>query len=269
MLTINPWLKPDRPLSVAHRGDSINYPENTRLAFEKAIALGVDMIECDVNITRDGQLVMMHDWSLDRTTSGAGPVSSATLDEILSLDAGSKFRPEFAGVRVPTTEETLLLFLEAGLLGCFEIKGKDETEKNHVAEALVGLFRKHNAWDRVLISSYSHPAALLAKSLAPQLAIATERLPDTAPADPPEALRQTLALHSPILQHEYTTLTDEGMRYLHDHDIAVWVWTINDEASLIQNVERGADALMSDDPTTMQAVINRLRPVARNDRPPL
>src|SRR5690606_1848852 len=116
----------------------------------------------------DGQLVMMHDWSLDRTTTGAGPVSGATLEEIQRLDAGSKFKPEFAHVRVPTTEETLLLFLEAGILGCFEIKGRDPEEKNRVAEALVALFRKHNAWDRVLISSYSHPACVLAKQLAPE-----------------------------------------------------------------------------------------------------
>lgn len=260
-MTMNPWLRPARPLSVAHRGDSLNYPENTRLAVEEAIALGVDMIECDVNITRDGALLMMHDWSLDRTTTGGGPVSAATLAEIQSLDAGVKFRPEFAGVRVPTTEETLLLFREAGILGCFEVKGRDEAEAACVAEALVKLFLKHDTLDRVLISSYSHPATVLAKSLAPELVIATERLPDHAPADPPEALRQARALNSPILQHEYTVLTEEVVRVLHANDIAVWAWTINDEASLIKNLEMGVDALMSDDPTTMQAVVNRLRPV--------
>jgi glycerophosphoryl diester phosphodiesterase len=220
------------------------------------------MIECDVNITRDGQLVMLHDWKLDRTTTGTGPTSSATLEEIQSLDAGGKFRSEFAGTRVPTTEETILLFREAGILACFEIKGQNEAERKLVAEALVPLFRKHNVWEKVSISSYSHPAALHAQSLAPQLVIATERLPDDAPADPAEALRQAKALNSPILQHQYHQLTDEVVTYLHDHDIAVWSWTINDEASLVQNVERGVDALMSDDPTLMQSVINRLRPRA-------
>jgi glycerophosphoryl diester phosphodiesterase len=215
------------------------------------------MIECDVNLTRDGQLVMMHDWSLDRTTTGAGPVSGATLQEIQSLDAGVKFRPEFSGERVPTAEDTLLLFREAGILGCFEVKGRDEAEKQQVAEALVRLFLKHKALDRVLISSYSHPATALAKSLAPDLVIATERLPDDAPADPVEALRQTRALNSPILQHQYTTLTGEVVQVLHANDIAVWAWTINDEASLVKVLNLGVDAVMSDDPAMMLAVIRQ------------
>src|SRR5688572_32757922 len=122
-MSTNPWLRDYRPLSVAHRGHSIAYPENTLEAYRKAIELGVEMIECDVNITRDGQLVMMHDSTLDRTTNGAGRVSGATWEEIQGLDAGGKFKPEFTGLRVPSTEETVLLFKEAGIFSCIEVKG--------------------------------------------------------------------------------------------------------------------------------------------------
>ena len=114
----NPWLREYRPLSVAHRGHSIAYPENTLEAYRKAIELGVEMIECDVNITRDGKLVMIHDSMLDRTTTGSGLVSAATWEEIQGLDAGGKFKPEFAGARIPSTEETLLLYKEAGIFSC-------------------------------------------------------------------------------------------------------------------------------------------------------
>ena len=123
VMSTNPWLREHRPLSIAHRGHSIAYPENTLEAYRKAIELGVEMIECDVNITRDGQLVMMHDPTLDRTTTGSGQVSASTWEEIQRLDAGGKFKPEFAGARVPSTEETLLLYKEAGILSCFEVKG--------------------------------------------------------------------------------------------------------------------------------------------------
>ena len=85
-MSTNPWLREDRPLSVAHRGHSIAYPENTLEAYRKAIELGVEMIECDVNITRDGKLVMMHDPTLNRTTNGTGNVSAATWEEIQGLD---------------------------------------------------------------------------------------------------------------------------------------------------------------------------------------
>src|SRR4029079_1833864 len=114
-MSTNPWLRDYRPLSVAHRGHSIAYPENTLEAYRKAIELGIEMIECDVNITSDGKLVMMHDPTLDRTTPGAAVFSASSFEEIQQFDAGRKCKPELAGVRVPSTEETLLLYKEAGI----------------------------------------------------------------------------------------------------------------------------------------------------------
>jgi glycerophosphoryl diester phosphodiesterase len=67
-MSANPWLRAERPLVIAHRGHSIEVPENTLEAYRRAIELGAEMIECDVNMTRDGELVMIHDWTLDRTT---------------------------------------------------------------------------------------------------------------------------------------------------------------------------------------------------------
>src|SRR5215216_6571206 len=96
-MSTSPWLRDYRPLSVAHRGHSIAYPENTLEAYRKAIELGVEMIECDVNITRDGTLVMIHDPTLDRTTTGTGRVSAASWEDIQRLDAGGTFNPEFVG----------------------------------------------------------------------------------------------------------------------------------------------------------------------------
>ena len=127
-MTLNLWRRSltDRPLAISHRGHSIAYPENTRIAYEQAIELGAEMIECDVNITQDGVLVMMHDWKLDRTTNGAGRVSDATWDEIQRLDAGRKFNERFADASVPLTEDTLLFYREAGIYGCFEVKGEGE-----------------------------------------------------------------------------------------------------------------------------------------------
>src|SRR5258705_3595841 len=136
-MSINPWLRDYRPLSVAHRGHSIAYPENTLEAYHKAIELGIEMIECDVNITRDGKLVMMHDPTLNRTTTGSGQVSAATWEEIRKVDAGGKFKQEFAGMRVPATEETLLLYKEAGILSCFEVKGANADQSDRIALGLV------------------------------------------------------------------------------------------------------------------------------------
>jgi glycerophosphoryl diester phosphodiesterase len=260
-MSTNPWLRANRPLSVAHRGHSIAYPENTLEAYRKAIELGIEMIECDVNITRDGTLVMMHDATLDRTTNGTGWVSAAAWEEIRRLDAGGKFKPEFAGVRVPSTEETLLLYREAGILSCFEVKGADGDESDRIALGLVDLFVRYDMLEKAFMSSYHHEALLLAKSRCPELLLAPERLPDDAPADPADTVRQAKLFDAPVIQHQYTVLNADVVEALHDNGIAVWSWSTTDEASMFFSLELGADALMGDDVALMLEILNRTRPL--------
>jgi glycerophosphoryl diester phosphodiesterase len=248
-------------MSVAHRGHSIAYPENTLEAYRKAIELGVEMIECDVNITRDGKLVMIHDSTLDRTTNGTGRVSESTWEEIQMLDAGGKFKPEFAGVRIPSTEETLLLYKEAGIFSCIEVKGANADEANRIALGLVELFVKHDLLDTTFMSSYTHDAVHLAQSKCPELMTATERLPDDAPPNPAEALRQAKSFNAPVLQHQYTFLDVDTVRVLHENNIAVWAWATTDEPSMLSSIDLGVDALMGDDVELMIEVLNRLRQV--------
>ena len=260
-MSSNPWIRDHRPLSVAHRGHSIAYPENTLEAYRKAIELGVEMIECDVNITRDGKLVMMHDPTLDRTTNGSGNVSASTWEEIQRLDAGGKFKPEFSGALIPSTEETLLLYKEAGILSCIEVKGANADESDRIALGLVELFVKHNMLDTAFLSSYHHACLQLASAKCPELLLAPERLPDDAPPDPAEAVRQAKSFSAPVLQHQYTVLTADVVRALHENEIAVWAWSTTNEASMIASIELSADALMGDDVQLMMEILNRMRPV--------
>ena len=259
-MSTNPWLRAYRPLSVAHRGYSLAYPENTLEAYRKAIELGVEGIECDVNITSDGVLVMMHDTTLDRTTTGSGLVSASSWAEIQQINAGSKFRPEFADVKIPTAEETLLLFKEAGIISCFEVKGATADEWNRIALGLTELFIQHDMLDTAFLSSYHHECLHTAMVKCPELMISPERLPDDAPSDPPEALRQAKAFSAPVLQHQYTVLTADVVSALHKNDIAVWSWNTNDEASMLFSLDVGADALMADDVQMMMDVLERTRP---------
>lgn len=256
----NPWRRSERPLTIAHRGHSIALPENTRAAYEKAIELGCEMIECDVNITQDGVLVMMHDATLNRTTNGAGYVSDCSWDEIQRLDAGAKFAPQFAGAPVPRTEDTLLLYREAGIYGCFEVKGKDEAEAKRIASALVDLFVKHDALGYALMSGYNHPSLALAKAKVPELMLAPERLPDDTPADLDDIVRQAQALGTQIMQHQWMVLTPAVVEAYHGINVAVWSWTVNSEQSLEDSLNFGADGLMGDDMITMQRVLERMRP---------
>src|SRR5215216_3386997 len=259
-MSTNPWLRDYRPLSVAHRGHTIAYPENTLEAYRKAIELGIEMIECDVNITSDGKLVMMHDPTLDRTTIGSGRVNASTWEEIQQLDDRGTFKPEFAGARVPSTEETLLLYKEAGILSCFEVKGANADESNRIALGLVELFTKHSMLDNAFLSSYHHEALQLAKSKCPDILLAPERLPDDAPADAADALKQAKSFSAPVLQHQYTVLTEDVVRMLHENEIAVWSWSPTDEDSIVFSINLGADALMGDDVQLMVDILDRMRP---------
>ena len=90
-----------QPILIVHRGGSLEAPENTLAAFRHAIELGMSYVELDVQMSRDGELVVIHDETLDRTTSGHGPVCQPHLAELRKLDAGSHFGPQYAGERYP------------------------------------------------------------------------------------------------------------------------------------------------------------------------
>ena len=137
----------------------------------------------------------------------------------------------------------------------------DTRTQQRIALRLVDLLVKHNMLDTAFMSSFDHELLQRAKSKCPELLLAPERLPDDAPADPPEAVRQAKSFPAPVLQHQYSVLTAEVVRALHDNKIAVWSWPTTDEPSLVFSIEVGADAVMGDDVQLMLEILNRMRPV--------
>jgi glycerophosphoryl diester phosphodiesterase len=254
----NRWLRASNPIVVAHRGHSAEVPENTVAAYRRAIELGAEMIECDVNMTHDGELVMIHDWRLDRTTDGSGRVRDATLDEIRRLDAGSWFGDEFRGLTVPTTEETLHLAAEAGIMMCFEVKGEDTAEADRIADALVDLLVAHDALGWALMSSYHHGAMARAIARVPELILAPERLPDDVPAEPGDTLEQATRLGAPIIQNHWQFLTPELVGHLHANDIAIFAWPTTTDAEIAASLEVGVDGVMGDDVGAMVRAVAAL-----------
>jgi glycerophosphoryl diester phosphodiesterase len=115
--------------------------------------------------------------------------------------------------------------------------------------------------DQAFMSSFNHEVLKMAKSKCSELLLAPERLPDDAPPDPLEAVRQAQSFPAPVLQHQYAFLTAEVVYALHDDEIAVWSWPTDDEASLVLSIELGADAVMGDDVQLMLEILNRPRPV--------
>ena len=138
----NPWIRPKRPIVIAHRGHGVAAPENTLIAYQLAHEAKAEMIETDVNITKDGHLVIVHDWFLGRTTDIKGMVHEYTLEEIRKADAGSWFDPKYAGERIPTLEEALNFAKKAGMLMCFEVKGGNPMRGTQISTRMVEAFRQ-------------------------------------------------------------------------------------------------------------------------------
>ena len=143
----------------AHRGWSARYPENTMEAFKAAAALGVDQIEIDVRVTKDDELVIMHDYTVNRTTNGDGKVIDLTLAEIKKLDAGISMGLEFEGCRVPTLIEFMdYISTVPGMTVDFELKEypTDIGDKAYeVADRILAIIDKYGFTDRCVINSFS------------------------------------------------------------------------------------------------------------------
>lgn len=147
-------LRHDPSLIVSgHRGYKSVYPENTLLAFEKALELGVHMLEFDLRLSQDKVLMVIHDDTVDRTTDGSGPVSSFTSEELRGLDAGSWFGGEFAGLRIPAFSELCELIAPwPELLLNVEIKPAPDAEA--AADAAVAMLKDYGYLDRCVFTSF-------------------------------------------------------------------------------------------------------------------
>ena len=141
------------PLIIAHRGDAANAPENTIPAFRKALDLGADGIELDVRLTKDEKLVVFHDRRLDRTSNGHGPVNHHTQSEVLDLDAGSWFGPDFMGEQPPTLDEAFES-LPSDFLINVEMKVIMKGMKL-IAHKVAEVVRRHARWDSTLVASFN------------------------------------------------------------------------------------------------------------------
>ena len=140
---------------IAHRGHSSKFPENTRIAFEQATMLNVWGVEFDVHVTQDGELVVLHDESVDRTSNGTGYVKDLTLAELRHLDFGSWFRSEFAGQQILTLRETLEIFKPTSLQINIELK-TDIFEYEGIEQLTAEVIQELELEDRIVISSFNH-----------------------------------------------------------------------------------------------------------------
>jgi glycerophosphoryl diester phosphodiesterase len=237
-------------------------PEQTLEAYATAIELGADGVETDVQLTGDGHLAMLHDLTVDRTTDGHGPIADMAWSAVRELDAGTWFGAQFAGLRVPSLEETIDLVVGAGRLLCVEIKG-DPVHAEATATAVARHLRQRRLLDRVFISSFDHAALEAARREAGGALLAPERLPASGPPDPLGTVAQARALGAAVIQHRWEHLTAEVVDAVHGAGIGVWSWPIDTAESIAASVEAGVDAVIGDDVPLLLEGLGRKPPTAQ------
>jgi glycerophosphoryl diester phosphodiesterase len=245
-----------RPQIFAHRGAKAVAPENTLPAFQSALEMGVAGIELDVHCSKDGKLVVIHDESLERTTSGSGKVGAYTAAELARLDAGSYFNPAFAGVGVPTLDEVFDLVGSRCRVNV-EIKSDDPNGGDQV-DPLIALIDARKLQDQVIVSSFNPPSLIKMRALAPHIQLGLlYYLPM------PTFLRN--AWFTPIIRpealHPYFRLIDADLiAWARAHECAVNTWTVNDVAEARALAELGVDVIMSDVPDLIMAALDIRHP---------
>ncbi|MBM7693240.1 glycerophosphoryl diester phosphodiesterase [Peribacillus deserti] len=155
----------------AHRGSAGTHPENTMMSFHEALRSGAEGIELDVQLSKDGQVVIIHDESVDRTTNGKGYVKDLNFDEIKAFNASHKFTKQYGKTSIPTLEEFFLWFKYTALICNIELKNGVYPYPG-LEEKVIGLIRKFNLQERIILSSFNHYSIVHCFQLAPEIEIA-------------------------------------------------------------------------------------------------
>jgi glycerophosphoryl diester phosphodiesterase len=240
-----------RPLLIGHRGYPARFPENTLASFKGAIQAGCDMIELDVTLTKDRKVVVIHDDTLDRTTTGKGPVRGHALAEIKALDAGSWFDARFAAERVPELSEVMRLTAGRCMLN-IEIK-ESAFEADYPADAIehqvVTLVKTSGAIDRVIISSFDQRILerIAAMDAPPAIACISSHGADK------RVLEMLIAMKAFSWHPLFKILTRDQVDMLHAAGLKVFPWTIDTRAEAEKLLALGVDGLICNELRIMRA----------------
>lgn len=235
-------------LILAHRGASGYAPENTIAAFKKAISLGADGIETDVQLSKDNEIVLIHDESVDRTTDGRGYIKDLTLKEIKKLDAGRWFNDKFIGQRVPILEELLSLAKDKDILLNIELKNNVISYKN-IEEKVVNLINRYNLKDRVIISSFNHTSLLKIKHIDSD--IRTGMLYMSRLSNP---IAHAKAINADALHPSYKRLSRRLIDAATQNKLMINTFTVNRKEHIKKLKEVGVTSIITDYPDIHKSI---------------
>lgn len=238
-----------KPLVWAHRGASGYAPENTLAAFQKAVDLGADGVELDIQLTKDDQIVVIHDEKIDRTSDGKGWVKDYTLEELRAFNY-NRTKPEYKHADIPTMREVFELLKPTELFINIEIKtGVVFYEK--IEEKILALTKEMGMEDRVCYSSFNHYTVTRIHELKPDAEVGF--LYADGPIDMPSygVKHGVNALHPALYNLQY----DGFVKECKEKGLKLNVWTVNERPYMEMCCQYGVDAIITNYPDIAKEVV--------------
>jgi glycerophosphoryl diester phosphodiesterase len=248
------------PIVVAHRGASGYAPENTMAAIKKAITMGVDMIEIDVQLSKDNEVVLMHDLTVDRTTNGKGKVRDLYLEEIKKLDAGKWFSSEFLGEKVPTLEEVIQAINgQCKLL--IEVK-RVKSKKLEIENKIVQLINKYNAYNWCIVQSFETQVIKNIQELDKSIEchkLVTMNI-SVLPLHIDSRIKTgTIYKYKTVqsINPYFKMLNKRKVNKIHSRGQKIITWTVNEPEDMKRMIEMGVDGIITNYPDRLIQLLKK------------
>ena len=247
------------PLVIAHRGSSGLAPENTLAAIQKSIDSGVDMIEVDLHLSKEGEVIILHDATLERTTNGSGEARDFTMEELQQLDAGSWFSEAFTGEKIPILSEVFEL-VQGKIVLLLELKKGEKGLYEGIEKAVVDQVRAYGLEKQVVLQSFESEVVDELVRIAPDMEVHklyVGRLPGI-PIYNDEAYKRGDVLHYPgvaAINSYYKLLHRRTVHQAHKIGKKVYVYTVNEEADMNKMIDYGVDGIITNYPDRLIEIL--------------
>lgn len=256
---------PPRPWVIAHQGGDGLWPSNTMFTFERAVEMGVDVLEMDMHGTADGKLVIMHDSTVDRTTNGSGRINEMTLAEIKALDAGYNWSEDDGktypfrgmGITMPTLEEVFTAFPDYRMN--IEIKQAEPS----IIEPFCQMIRDHQMENQVLVPSFNQESVKEFRQACPEVATSAGESEVIAFFVLSKLFLENIyspkatALQVPETRSGLTVLTQRLIDAAHRRNLEVHPWTVDETEDMQRMLDMGVDGIITDRPDLMMELLGR------------
>ncbi len=244
-------LLPNRPIILGHRGASAHAPENTMAAFQRAIDFGADGIEFDVKLTRDGEIIIIHDLTVDRTTNGKGKVRNFTLEQIRNLDAGLHFSEQFREEKIPILRDVLMM-VPADFIVNIELTNYSSMFDG-LASKVAHLVKELGVKGQIIFSSFNPLNLILTKRILPEVPVALLSLPGIAGMINRSNILRWISPE--FINPHFQDIKPEFVKQQHHLQRNIIAWTVDDVKEIIRLFDLKIEGVITDDPQLVRNVL--------------